>query len=36
MFPRAAEAAEGSARGLDMCFAADAPYPIVTFFGAMR
>ena len=33
MFPRAEAAAEGSARGLDMYFAADAPYPIVKFFS---
>jgi 2-polyprenyl-6-methoxyphenol hydroxylase-like FAD-dependent oxidoreductase len=32
MFPRAAAAAEGSAQGLDMCFAADAPRGIVEFF----
>lgn len=35
MFPRAAAAAEGSARGLDMCFAADAPKGIVDFFSQM-
>jgi 2-polyprenyl-6-methoxyphenol hydroxylase-like FAD-dependent oxidoreductase len=35
MFPRAAESAEGSAQGLDACFAADAPYAIVKFFSAM-
>ena len=32
MFPRAAAAAEGSAQGLDVCFAADAPRGIVEFF----
>lgn len=35
MFPRAAAAAEASARGLDMCFAADAPKGIVDFFSQM-
>jgi len=35
MFPRAAAAAEGSAQGLDMCFAADAPRALVDFFAGM-
>ncbi len=35
MFPRAAAAAEGSATGLDMCFAADAPKGIIDFFSQM-
>lgn len=35
MFPRAAAAAEGSAQGLDMCFAADAPRAMVDFFAGM-
>jgi 2-polyprenyl-6-methoxyphenol hydroxylase-like FAD-dependent oxidoreductase len=33
MFPRAQAAAEGSAAGLDMCFAADAPKAMVAFFS---
>ena len=33
MFPRAAEAAEMSAAGLDMCFAADAPRALAEFFA---
>jgi 2-polyprenyl-6-methoxyphenol hydroxylase-like FAD-dependent oxidoreductase len=33
MFPRAKEAAEGSAAGLDMCFAPDSPRRIVEFFS---
>jgi 2-polyprenyl-6-methoxyphenol hydroxylase-like FAD-dependent oxidoreductase len=33
MFPRAAAAARRSARGLDLCFAADAPRGMVEFFG---
>jgi len=33
MFPRAEQAAEMSAQGLDMCFAADAPRALVEFFG---
>jgi 2-polyprenyl-6-methoxyphenol hydroxylase-like FAD-dependent oxidoreductase len=36
MFPRAAAAAAASARGLDMCFAADAPKAIVGFFSQME
>jgi 2-polyprenyl-6-methoxyphenol hydroxylase-like FAD-dependent oxidoreductase len=35
MFPRAAAAAEGSTRGLEMCFAADAPRGMVEFFTGM-
>jgi 2-polyprenyl-6-methoxyphenol hydroxylase-like FAD-dependent oxidoreductase len=35
MFPRSREAAEGSARGLDMCFADDAPRAAVEFFAGM-
>jgi 2-polyprenyl-6-methoxyphenol hydroxylase-like FAD-dependent oxidoreductase len=33
MFPRAEESATGSAAGLDMCFAADAPAGLVAFFS---
>jgi hypothetical protein len=33
MFPRSKIAAEASARGLDMCFAADAPREMVNFFA---
>ncbi|MFG1689810.1 FAD-dependent oxidoreductase [Nonomuraea sp. NPDC049269] len=33
MFPRAAAAAEMSARGLDMCFAPDSPRAVVDFFS---
>ena len=33
MFPRAEAAAEASAQGLDICFAADAPRALVAFFG---
>ena len=33
MFPRAQAAAEASAQGLDICFAADAPRGLVAFFG---
>ena len=33
MFPRSADAARRSARGLDLCFAADAPRGMVEFFG---
>ncbi|MDT7728262.1 MAG: hypothetical protein QOI21_4838 [Actinomycetota bacterium] len=35
MFPRAQAAAEGSAHGLDMCFASDAPRAMVEFFAGM-
>ena len=35
MFPRAAVAAEGSAQGLELCFAADAPRGMVEFFAGM-
>lgn len=35
MFPRAAAAAEGSAQGLEMCFAPDAPRALVEFFSQM-
>ena len=35
MFPRAEQAARGSAAGLDMCFAADAPAGIVAFFSGV-
>jgi 2-polyprenyl-6-methoxyphenol hydroxylase-like FAD-dependent oxidoreductase len=35
MFPRAAAAAEKSAQGLDLCFAADAPLGMVRFFASM-
>ena len=35
MFPRSAAAAEGSARGLEMCFAADSPRAMVDFFTQM-
>lgn len=35
MFPRAADAARKSARGLDLCFADDAPRGMVEFFGRM-
>jgi len=35
MFPRSADAARKSARGLDLCFADDAPRGMVEFFGAM-
>ena len=33
MFPRAKAAAEASAQGLDICFAADAPRALVAFFN---
>lgn len=33
MFPRAEAAAQASAQGLDICFAADAPRGLVAFFG---
>jgi 2-polyprenyl-6-methoxyphenol hydroxylase-like FAD-dependent oxidoreductase len=33
MFPRSADAARKSARGLDLCFADDAPRGMVEFFG---
>jgi 2-polyprenyl-6-methoxyphenol hydroxylase-like FAD-dependent oxidoreductase len=36
MFPRSQAAAEGSARGLDMCHATDAPREMVGFFADMR
>ncbi len=35
MFPRAADAARQSARGLDLCFAEDSPRGLVEFFGRM-
>ncbi len=35
MFPRAADAARQSARGLDLCFADDSPRGLVDFFGRM-
>jgi hypothetical protein len=35
MFPRAAEAAQQSAFGLDLCFADDSPRGIVEFFSGM-
>ncbi|HEY0812533.1 MAG TPA: NAD(P)/FAD-dependent oxidoreductase [Pseudonocardia sp.] len=35
MFPRSADAAGRSARGLDLCFADDSPRGIVEFFGSM-
>jgi 2-polyprenyl-6-methoxyphenol hydroxylase-like FAD-dependent oxidoreductase len=35
MFPRSKAAAEKSARGLEMCFAADAPQGLVDFFERM-
>lgn len=35
MFPRAAEAARRTARGLDLCFADDSPRGLVEFFGAV-
>jgi 2-polyprenyl-6-methoxyphenol hydroxylase-like FAD-dependent oxidoreductase len=35
MFPRSAAAAEKSAQGLDVCFAADAPKGLVDFFESM-
>ncbi|GAA1861117.1 NAD(P)/FAD-dependent oxidoreductase [Pseudonocardia ailaonensis] len=35
MFPRAAEAARQSARGLDLCFADDSPRGLVEFFSGM-
>jgi 2-polyprenyl-6-methoxyphenol hydroxylase-like FAD-dependent oxidoreductase len=35
MFPRSKAAAEESAQGLEMCFAADAPKGLVHFFGSM-
>jgi 2-polyprenyl-6-methoxyphenol hydroxylase-like FAD-dependent oxidoreductase len=35
MFPRSKAAAEESARGLEMCFAADAPKGLVQFFQSM-
>ncbi|WP_433512463.1 FAD-dependent oxidoreductase [Nonomuraea sp. CA-143628] len=34
MFPRATASAEGSAQGLDMCFAPDSPRAMVDFFGS--
>lgn len=36
MFPRSQAAAEGSARGLDMCHATDAPREMVGFFSDMH
>ncbi|AXI77293.1 hypothetical protein C7M71_007400 [Peterkaempfera bronchialis] len=36
MFPRAAAAAQASAQGLALCFAADAPRGIVDFFTGME
>jgi 2-polyprenyl-6-methoxyphenol hydroxylase-like FAD-dependent oxidoreductase len=35
MFPRSTDAARQSARGLDLCFADDAPRGLVEFFGRM-
>ncbi|GAA4552951.1 NAD(P)/FAD-dependent oxidoreductase [Pseudonocardia xishanensis] len=35
MFPRSADAARMSARGLDLCFADDAPRGLVEFFGTV-
>jgi 2-polyprenyl-6-methoxyphenol hydroxylase-like FAD-dependent oxidoreductase len=35
MFPRSADAARRSARGLDLCFADDSPRGMVEFFGRM-
>jgi 2-polyprenyl-6-methoxyphenol hydroxylase-like FAD-dependent oxidoreductase len=35
MFPRAADAARQSARGLDLCFADDSPRGLVEFFGRL-
>ena len=35
MFPRSADASRQSARGLDLCFADDAPRGMVEFFGSM-
>ncbi|MEV6151026.1 NAD(P)/FAD-dependent oxidoreductase [Nonomuraea sp. NPDC052129] len=35
MFPRATTSAEGSAQGLDMCFAPDSPRAMVDFFGGV-
>jgi 2-polyprenyl-6-methoxyphenol hydroxylase-like FAD-dependent oxidoreductase len=35
MFPRSKAAAEESARGLEMCFAVDAPKGLVHFFQSM-
>ena len=35
MFPRSADAARQSARGLDLCFADDSPRGMVEFFGRM-
>lgn len=35
MFPRAQASAEGSAAGLDMCFASDAPKALTAFFSDM-
>ncbi|MCO1657144.1 FAD-dependent oxidoreductase [Pseudonocardia humida] len=35
MFPRSADAARQSARGLDLCFADDSPRGMVEFFGGM-
>jgi 2-polyprenyl-6-methoxyphenol hydroxylase-like FAD-dependent oxidoreductase len=35
MFPRAEASARGSARGLDMCFNAEAPLDMVAFFTSM-
>jgi 2-polyprenyl-6-methoxyphenol hydroxylase-like FAD-dependent oxidoreductase len=35
MFPRGKEAAEGSAMGLEMCFAPDSPRALVEFFSSM-
>ena len=36
MFPRSKISAEASARGLDMCFATDAPREMVNFFADME
>jgi hypothetical protein len=35
MFDRSRAAAEASAEGLDMCFAADAPRAMVGFFSGL-
>ena len=35
MFPRSKAAAEKSAQGLEMCFAADSPKELVHFFESM-
>ena len=35
MFPRAAASAEGSAQGLEMCFAPDSPRAMVDFFSGI-